>query len=75
MEALGGFLEPLGRLLGALEGSEAAISVILGCLGGILRAPGALLEALGSLLGAFRRHLGAVWELYWSLECVSEAIC
>ena len=73
MEALGGFLEPLGRLLGALEGSEAAISVILGCLGGILGALGALLEplggvleALGSLLGASWEHSGGTWELFGS---------
>ena len=53
--ALGGFLEPFGDHMGALEGSQAVIWVILEAAGRILGPLGARLEplgGLGSLLGA-----------------------
>ena len=66
--ALGGFLEPFGDHMGALEGSQTVIWVILEAAGRILGPLGALLEPLGEVLGAsseplriFWRYVGAVW--------------
>ena len=49
---MGGFLEPFGDHMGALEGSEAVIWVILEAAGRILGPLGALTEPLGEVLRA-----------------------
>ena len=86
MGSLGGFLESLGAHLGALQGSEALIWVILGAAGRILEPLGALLGALGGswkglgrFLGGSWMHFGGIWgdvlELFWSLGSAFAAIC
>ena len=50
-EALGGFLELFWDHMGALEGSQAVIWVMLQAAGRILGPLGALLDPLGEVLG------------------------
>ena len=57
-------MEPLGRHLGALEGSEAAIRMILGAAGRILGPLGALLGSLGGVLGASWEPLGRILGVF-----------
>ena len=64
--ALGGFLEPFGDHMGALEGSQAVIWVILEAAGRILGPLGALLEPLGEVLGASWEPLRSILEAFWS---------
>ena len=65
LEALGGLLEPFGDHMGALEGSQTVIWVILEAAGRILGPLGALLEPLGEVLGASSEPLRSILEVCW----------
>ena len=57
-------MEPLGRHLGALGGSQAVIWVILGAARRILGPLGALLELLGEVLGVSWEPLGDIFGVF-----------
>ena len=56
------FWRPLGELLGALDGPELPLGLILESLGAILAALGLVLAALGILLGASWETPGVILE-------------
>ena len=64
LEALGGLLEPFGDHMGALEGSQTVIRVILEAAGRILGPLGALLEPLGEVLGASWEYFEGMLGLF-----------
>ena len=66
LERPGQFLEPLGRHLGALGGSQAVIWVIWGAARRILGPLGAFLEPSRSLVGRSWESLGELFGVSWA---------